>query len=185
MEDKFWRLVPCPCQHYSKTLGGSVWLGSVVIVAERGIADFDLFSFRSHVPRVSDVVERDLSFISIILSPPNSSGVARTRPPSVLGQFRARPRIRDALWGRFRAPFLTLPATFGALLALGERENMWFGQQDLQRFCECDENGKNRNLRVPMGVQGVENFQFLKIFIFTFSICLSDSTSTPMTLTYI
>ena len=45
MEDKFLRLVPCPCQHYSKTLGGSVWLGSVVIVAERGVADFDLCSF--------------------------------------------------------------------------------------------------------------------------------------------
>ena len=61
------RLVPCPCQHYSKTLGGSVWLGSVVIVAERGIADFDLCSFESHVPRVPDVVERDLSFMSIII----------------------------------------------------------------------------------------------------------------------
>ena len=168
MEDKFWRLVPCPCQHYSKTLGGSVWLGSVVIVAERGIADFDLCSFESHVPRVPDVVERDLSFISIILSCPNSSGVARTRPPTVLGQFGARHRIRGALWGRFWAPFVTLPATFAALLALGERENMWFGQQDLQRFCECDENGKNRNLRVPMGLQGVENFQFLKFFIFYF-----------------
>ena len=90
MEDKFWRVVPCPCQHYNKTLGGSVWLGSVVIVAERGIADFDLCSFGSHVPRVPDVVERDLSFISIILSSPNSSGVARTRPPTVLGQFGAR-----------------------------------------------------------------------------------------------
>ena len=149
------RLVPCPCQHYSKTLGGSVWLGSVVIVAERGIADFGLCSFESHVPRVPDVVERDLSFISIILSHPNSSGVARRRPLSVLGQFRARHRIRGALWGRFWAPFLTLPATFRALLALRGRENMWFGQQDLQRFCECDENGKNRNLRVPMGLQGV------------------------------
>ena len=83
-------MVPCPCQHYNKTLGGSVWLGSVVIVAERGIADFDLCSFESHVPRVPDVVERDLSFISIILSCPNSSGVARTRPPTVLGQFGAR-----------------------------------------------------------------------------------------------
>ena len=168
MEDKFWRLVPCPCQHYNKTLGGSVWLGSVVIVPERGIADFDLCSFESHVPRVPDVVERDLSFISIILSCPNSSGVARTRPPTVLGQFGARHRIRGALWGRFWAPFVTLPATFAALLALGERENMWFGQQDLQRFCECDENGKNRNLRVPMGLQGVENFQILKFFIFYF-----------------
>ena len=95
------RLVPCPCQHYSKTLGGSVWLGSVVIVAERGIADFGLCSFESHVPRVPDVVERDLSFISIILSPPNSSGVARTRPPIVLGQFGARHRIRGPLVGRF------------------------------------------------------------------------------------
>ena len=162
------RLVPCPCQHYSKTLGGSVWLGSVVIVAERGIADFGLCSFESHVPRVPDVVERDLSFISIILSHPNSSGVARRRPLSVLGQFRARHRIRGALWGRFWAPFLTLPATSRSPWALGERENMWFGEQDLQRFCECDENGKNRNLRVPMGLQGVENFQFLKFFIFYF-----------------
>ncbi len=113
-------------------------------------------------------MERDLSFISIILSSPNSSGVARTRPLTVLGQFRARHRIRGALWGRFWAPFLTLPATFRALLALRGRENMWFGQQDLQRFCECDENGKNRNLRVPMGLQGVEKFQFLKFFIFYF-----------------
>ena len=31
-----------------------------------------------------------------------------------------------------------------------------------------DENDKNRNLRVPMGLQGVENFQFLKFFIFYF-----------------
>ena len=162
------RLVPCPCQHYSKTLGGSVWLGSVVIVAERGIADFGLCSFESHVPRVPDVVERDLSFISIILSHPNSSGVARRRPLSVLGQFRARHRIRGALWGRFWAPFLTLPATSRSPWAVRGRENMWFGQQDLQRFCECDENGKNRNLRVPMGLQGVENFQFLKFFIFYF-----------------
>ena len=168
MEDKFWRVVPCPCQHYNKTLGGSVWLGSVVIVAERGVADFDLCSFESHVPRVSDVVERDLSFISIILSCPNSSGVARARPPIVLGQFGARHRIRGALWGRFWAPFLTLPATSRSPWALGERENMRFGEQDLQRFCECDENGKNRNLRVPMGLQGVENFQFLKFFIFYF-----------------
>ena len=61
------------------------------------------------------------------------------RPLSVLGQFRARHRIRGALWGRFLAPFLTLPATFGALLALGGREYMWFGHQDLQRLCECDE----------------------------------------------
>ena len=77
MEDKFWRLVPCPCQHYSKTLGGSVWLGSVVIVAERGIADFDIFSFRSHVPRVSDVVERDLSCRTRISSFSESPGQPR------------------------------------------------------------------------------------------------------------
>ena len=166
MEDKFWRLVPCPCQHYNKTLGGSVWLGSVVIVAERGIADFDLCSFESHVPRVPDVVERDLSFISIILSCPNSSGVARTRPPTVLGQFGARHRIRGPLLGRFWAPFFTLQATFGAPWALGERENMWFGQQDVQRFCECDENSENRVPRGPMGLQEVENFQFLKFSIF-------------------
>ena len=95
------RLVPCPCQHYSKTLGGSVRLGAAVIVAERGIADFDRCSFESHVPRVPDVVKRDLSFIPIILSPPNSSGVARTRPPTVLGQFGARHRIRGPLVGRF------------------------------------------------------------------------------------
>ena len=95
------RSVPTPGVQYVKSLGGSVWLGSVVIVAERGIADFALCSFESHVPRVPDVVKRDLSFISIILSPPNSSGVARTRPRSVLGQFRARHRIRGALWGRF------------------------------------------------------------------------------------
>ena len=94
-------MVPCPCQHYNKTLGGSVWLGSVVIVAERGIADFDLCSFESHVPRVPDVVERDLSFISIILSCPNSSGVARTRPLTVHWQYGARRRIRGALSGRF------------------------------------------------------------------------------------
>ena len=62
------RSVPTPGAQYVKSLGGSVWLGAVVIVAERGVADFDLCSFESHVPRVSDVVERDLSFISIILS---------------------------------------------------------------------------------------------------------------------
>ena len=82
-------MVPSPCQHYSKTLGGSVRLGAAVIVAERGIADFDRCSFESHVPRVPDVVKRDLNFIFIILSPPNSSGVARTRTPTVLGQFGA------------------------------------------------------------------------------------------------
>ena len=113
-------------------------------------------------------MERDLSFISIILSSLNSSEVPRTRTPTVLGQFGARHRIRGPLLGRFWAPFFTLQATFGAPWALEERENMWFGEQDLQRFCECDENGKNRNLRVPMGLQGVENFQFLKIFIFYF-----------------
>ena len=97
----FPRSVPAPGVQYVKSLGGSVWLGAVVIVAERGVADFDLCSFESHVPRVSDVVERDLSFISIILSCPNSSGVARTRPPIVLGQFGARHRIRGPLVGRF------------------------------------------------------------------------------------
>ena len=91
------RSVPTPGAQYVKSLGGSVWLGAVVIVAERGVADFDRCSFESHVPRVPDVVKRDLSFISIILSPPNSSGVARTRPPSVPGQVRARHRVRGAL----------------------------------------------------------------------------------------
>ena len=124
-------------------------------VAERGVADFDLCSFESHVPRVPDVVKRDLSFISIILSSPSSSGVARTRPPTVLGQFGARHRIRGPLLGRFWAPFFTLQATFGAPWALGEHENMWFGQQDVQRFCECDENSENRVPRGPMGLQGV------------------------------
>ena len=111
------RSVPTPGAQYVKSLGGSVWLGAVVIVAERGVADFDLCSFESHVPRVSDVVERDLSFISIILSCPNSSGVARTRPPTVLGQFGARHRIRGPLLGRFSAHILTLQATFTAPLA--------------------------------------------------------------------
>ena len=55
------RSVPTPGVQEVKSLGGSVWLGAVVIVAERGVADFDLCSFESHVPRVSDVVERDLS----------------------------------------------------------------------------------------------------------------------------
>ena len=165
-------MVPSPCQHYSKTLGGSVRLGAAVIVAERGIADFDRCSFESHVPRVPDVVKRDLSFISIILSSPNSSGVARTRPPTVLGQFGARHRIRGALVGRFWAPFLTLPATSRSPWALGERENMWFGEQDLQRFGECDENCKKSRspwaLGAPGGRQGVENLKILKFFIFWF-----------------
>ena len=113
------RSVPTPGVQYVKSLGGSVWLGAVVIVAERGVADFDLCSFESHVPRVPDVVKRDLSFISIILSSPNSSGVARARPPIVLGQFGARHRIRGPLLGRFWAHILTLQATFRAPLALG------------------------------------------------------------------
>ena len=138
------RSVPTPGVQYVKSLGGSVRLGAVVIVAERGVADFDLCSFESHVPRVPDVVERNLSFISTILSRPNSSGVARSRPLTALGQFEARHRIRGAILGRFWAPFLTLPATFGSPWAVRGRENMWFGGQDLQRFCECDENGKNR-----------------------------------------
>ena len=47
----FPRSVPTPGVQYVKSLGGSVWLGAVVIVAERGVADFDLCSFESHVPR--------------------------------------------------------------------------------------------------------------------------------------
>ena len=40
------RSVPTPGVQYVKSLGGSVWLGAVVIVAERGVADFDLTEIR-------------------------------------------------------------------------------------------------------------------------------------------
>ena len=71
------RSVPTPGAQYVKSLGGSVWLGAVVIVAERGVADFDLCSFESHVPRVSDVVERDLSCRTRISSFSESPGQPR------------------------------------------------------------------------------------------------------------
>ena len=91
----------------------------------------------------------------------------RERDPRLsLGNLGLGTESAVRLWVDFEVLFLTLQATSGAPWALGERENMWFGQQDLQRLCECDENGKNRNLRGPMGLQEVENFQFLKFFIF-------------------
>ena len=99
------RSVPTPGAQYVKSLGGSVWLGAVVIVAERGVADFDLCSFESHVPRVSDVVERDLSCRTRISSFSESPGQPR------YGSGSARWTVRDFN----SAGHSTAPRRFGGI----------------------------------------------------------------------
>ena len=99
------RSVPTPGVQYVKSLGGSVWLGAVVIVAERGVADFDLCSFESHVPRVSDVVERDLSCRTRISSFSESPGQPRYGSGSA----------RWTVWDFNSAGHSTAPRRFGRI----------------------------------------------------------------------
>ena len=55
-----------------------------------------------------NVVERDLSFRTRILSPSNSSGVARTSPRTVFAQFGGRRRVSAVRFGGIFGSFLGL-----------------------------------------------------------------------------
>ena len=64
-----------------------------------------------------------------------------------LGSFglgsESAPNPRSAL-GSILGSFFDSSGDLWSSIGTQGSEDMWFGQQDLQRLCECDENGKNR-----------------------------------------